>query len=78
MLNCFQKRNTLFYNKNLNDYCRRTTDESIKKLSERLSLERNKEYLEEENDNNKNHSVLGFIIFLSISCFVINLYKRIK
>ena len=48
MLNCFQNRSTLFNNKNLNDYCRRTTDESIKNLSKRLTLERNKQTLEED------------------------------
>jgi len=69
------------FNKTLSDYCKRTTNESIRKLTEKYSLERKnpkiKNPLVDEDDNNK-FNIYGFITFLSISTITFLFYKRLK
>lgn len=82
MLTCFQKTPMMFYNKKLADYCRKSTDESIRKLTDKLTLERNKfknkNSLEEFNADNPNYNFYGFLAILSISTFAFYFYKRIE
>lgn len=82
MLTCFQKRPIIFYNKKLADYCRKTTEDSIKKITEKYNLERNKQKINnplEDDDNDKpKFNLYGFITFLSISTLAIYFYKRLQ
>lgn len=84
MLNCFQRR-PLYFNKNLREYCTKTTNESIKKISEKYNLERNNlkfknpfknEY--DEDDEESNFNFYNFLLFLSITTISFYFYKRIK
>ena len=81
----------LLLNKKISDYCRNSTNESIRKLIERHNSEKEKPKFnfdintsnENNNDNNNknNHkevSFINFIIFLSVSSIAFFLYKRIK
>lgn len=85
MLNCFVKRPTYPLNKTLSDYCRNSTNESIRKLTDQHNLERNKlkikniHYDDENNDDDKPKlDIYGFLIFLSFSMISIYIYKRLK
>jgi hypothetical protein len=77
-------RRPIFYNKNLSNYCRKSTDESIKKISEKQNLERNKPKIKNPLDDNENgngkpeFNLYEFLIFLSISTITIYFYKRLR
>lgn len=81
MLNCFTRR-PIYINKLLSDYCRKSTDEYIKKLTEKHNLERNKQKfknpLEEEDNEKPNFNFYNLLLFLSISTISLYFYKRIK
>lgn len=81
MLNCFNKR-PIYINKSLSDYCKKTTDESIRKLTEKYNKERYnpKKFvlIDDNDDKNNNFNFLNLIIFLSISSITICLYKRLN
>lgn len=82
MLN-FTRRTPLYFNKSLSEYCTKTTNESIKKITEKYNLERNKPKIKnplEEEDDSKNPELnfYSFIIFLSISSITFYFYKRLK
>ena len=53
----FMTRRPVYFNKSLSEYCNRTTNESIRKLTEKINLERNKPKiknpLEEDDDSGK-------------------------
>jgi hypothetical protein len=85
MINCFIKSSIYPLNKSLSDYCRNSTNESIRKLTEQHNLERNKLKIknpmdyDENNDNDKPKlNIYGFLIFLSFSMISIYVYKRLK
>ena len=81
MLTCFQKKPFLFYNKKLADYCKKITDDSIKRLTEKYNLERNKPKITtllDDDDDEPKFNLYGFIGFLSISSLLFCFYKRIK
>lgn len=76
-------RKQLIINKSLNDYCMKSTQESIKKIIEKSNLERNKEKINnilDDNDENKKPelNLYSFFIFLSISSIGFILYKRLN
>lgn len=68
--------------KNLSDYCRKSTDKSIKKISEKQNLERNNPKIKNPLDDNENgkpeFNLYEFLIFLSISTIAIYFYKRLR
>lgn len=87
MINCFVKRTIYPLNKTLSNYCRNSTNESIRKLTERHNLDRNKlkiknpymDYDDENNDDDKSKlNIYRFLIFLSFSMISIYIYKRLK
>lgn len=81
MLNCFAKKSLYPTNKNFNDYCKKTMDESIRKINEKYNLERNKPKIinpfDNKNNNNPDFNIYGFITFLSISTIAFLFYKRL-
>lgn len=83
MLSSCLFKKPFFVNKSLQDYCRKSTEESIKKISERYNLERNKPKinipLDDENISNKPEiNYYGLFTFLSVTTLAIFLYKRLK
>lgn len=80
MLNCFHKNPLSIYNKNLYDYCKKSTNESIKKLTEKYKLERfNSKPLEDEDKDEKTYfNIYGFLTFISITTLTLYFYKRIQ
>jgi|LakMenE18May11ns_1017448.scaffolds.fasta_scaffold9933032_5 hypothetical protein len=83
MLSSCLFKKPFFVNKSLQDYCRKSTEESIKKISERYNLERNKPKinipLDDENSSNKPEiNYYGLFTFLSVTTLAIFLYKRLK
>lgn len=79
---------TYIFNKNINDYCKKFTNESIIKMTEKYTLERNKPKIHNpfhdknndnpNNPNNPNFSIYGFWAVLTISTMAFFFYKRIK
>ena len=80
MLTSF-KSNYLF-NKNINDYCRKYTNESIIKITEKYTLERNKPKIQNpldlKNNDNTNFSVSGFWVIFTISTMAFFFYNKLK
>lgn len=66
----------LFFNKNLRDYCKNSTNESIKKMIERHNSEKNKPKI--NNGNNPEFKLSNFIYLFSLSYIAFFIYKRIK
>lgn len=83
MLSCFTKR-PIYFNKNLSDYCTKIMNDSIRKLTEKYNLERNKPKVknifhdDDDNDEIPKFNLNIFLIFLSISTITIYFYKRLK
>ena len=81
MLN-FMTRRPVYFNKSLSEYCTKTTNESIRKLTEKCNLERNKPKiknpLEDDDSRNPEIKIYNYLLFLSISSIAIYFYKRIK
>jgi hypothetical protein len=83
MLSCYEPRIHQLINKNLHDYCRKTTEESIKKITDKYNLERNKPKinnpLPENDDSGKpEFNFYGLLAFLSVSTIAFLIYKRLK
>lgn len=80
MLTCF-KRSYLF-DKTINDYCIHSTDQSIKRITDKYNLERNKLQIKNPfNDEDKDKPIINIysiFTFLSISTLAFFLYKRLK
>jgi hypothetical protein len=81
---CYQK-NPLPINKDLYNYCRKTTENSIRNLTEKYNLERNKPKIknllnEDECDKNNKpeFNIYGFLTFLSMTTLAIFFYKRLQ
>ena len=80
MLICLINQSSL--NKGLSDYCRKSTNESIRKLTEKYNLERNKPNLDvlcnDTNNNRPKFNGLFFLLILSISSIPFFFYKRLN
>jgi len=80
---CSILKRPIFFNKSLQDYCLKSTNESIKKIIENCDEER-KNKLTKFNlttndpcpEPNNNNNIVHFICFLSISSFLIYFYNR--
>jgi len=83
MLN-FTRNKPFYFNKNLRDYCTKTTNESIRKITENYNLEKKKlkfkNLIHDDNDEPKNpeFNFYSLLIFLSISSISFYLYKRLN
>lgn len=73
-------RKPIYFNKTLQDYCKKANEESLRKLNEKYNLERNKLKIKNTFDDNDNHdfNYFGFLVFLSITIFSFSLYKRLN
>jgi hypothetical protein len=80
MLNCFVNRKFFPLNKTISEYCKNSTNESIRKLTENYNLERNKPKIKEPFEDNGKPEINFFnlLLFLSISTVTFYFYKRLK
>ena len=84
MLNCFFRQPyPITLNKSLSEYCRSSTNESIRKLTERYNSDKNKpkislNFNDDDDNNNPKFNFYDFIFFLSVSTIVFFIYKRLK
>jgi hypothetical protein len=73
---------TYLFNKNISDYCRKYTNESIIKMTDKFTLERNKPKIQnpfcDKNNENPKFSIYGFLIIITISTMAFFFNKRIK
>lgn len=79
MLTCFKP--SYPFNKTIGDYCRKSTNKSIQKFTEKYNLERNKpKFINpfNEDENNPKFNIYAFLTFLSISTISFFFYKRVK
>lgn len=80
MLTCYKTPYLL--NKTINDYCKHSVNESIKRITDRYNLETNKVNIinpfDEEDDNKHRTNIYSILAFLSISTLVLFFYKRLK
>lgn len=73
-----------YSSKSVRDYCMNSTNEYIKKITQKYDLERNDKLIKINNplNNDKNdkpeHNFESFIFFLSISTIGLYLYRRLK
>jgi hypothetical protein len=82
MFSCLMKR-PLYVNNSLKDYCSKSTNESIRKLTDKYNLERNKQKLEillddDDRDEIPEFNFLNLLFFLSISSVTFYFYKKLK
>lgn len=82
MLSFYIPKTQVVMNKALYDYCKKTTEESIKKISENYSLERNKTKINismENSDGNANpeFNFYKLLAFLSLTTITFFFYKRL-
>jgi hypothetical protein len=70
------------FNKTISDYCRNSTNESIKKITEKYNLERNKftviNPFDDEDHYKPKINMYSILAFLSISTIAYLFYKRVK
>jgi hypothetical protein len=81
MLNCYMKK-PLYVNNGLREYCNKSTNESIRKFTEKYNLERkNSQYTkliyDEDGNQTPNLGFFNFLIFLSITSATFYFYKRL-
>jgi hypothetical protein len=80
MLTCFKA--TYLFDKTMNNYCKNSTNESIKKITDRYNLERSKSKIknpfDDEDTDKPKIGIYSVLIFLSISTLTFFLYKRLK
>jgi hypothetical protein len=73
---------TYLFNKNISDYCRKSTNESIIKMTEKYTLERNKTKIQnpfcDKNNEKPKISIYNFCVIFTISTMAFFFYKRIK
>lgn len=73
----------LYVNNGLRDICTKSTNESIRKLTEKYNLERKAPQYktliyDEDGNETPNLGFFNLLIFLSISSITFYLYKRLK
>jgi hypothetical protein len=85
MLSSFLFKKPIYINRSLHDYCRKSTEESIRKKTEKYNLERKNQLSNTRftinNDNNNNNpefNIYTFLLFLSISSISFYFYKRLQ
>lgn len=83
MLSFYMPKTPVVMNKALYDYCKKSTEESVKKISEKYSLERNKPKinisLENGDENAKpEFNFYGLLTFLSVTTMAFFFYKRLQ
>jgi hypothetical protein len=83
MFNCFlRQKYPLTFNKTLSDYCKNSTNEYIRKLTERYNSEKKPKIKLKLNDyyddDNPQFNYYGFFLFLSIFTITVHIYKRLK
>ena len=83
MLSSSIMRIPLLIDKRLYNYCRTSTENSIRKMTEKLNLERTytniKNPLDDDNSNNNpNFNLNVFSFFLSVVMVSLCFYKRLK
>ena len=83
MLSCYSPKIPQVMNKTLYDYCKKVREETIRKLTERYNLEKNKPKiknpLDENDDSGKPElNFYSFLTFLSISTIGFLIYRRLK
>ena len=82
-------RNTKPYNRNILDYCMKSTQDSIRKIIKAKNLEKEKNFYnlklfnnnyDNNDDDNRRHffSYYNLLLFLSISSIEIYFYKKLK
>ncbi len=72
----------LYVNNGLREYCNKTTNESIRKLTEKYNLERKTKQhttltYDEDDSQRPNLAFFNFFIFLSITTATFYFYKRL-
>ena len=77
MLSSELMRKPIYVNKSLHDYCKKTTEESIRKLTNKDNLERNKLKIKIPFQNSSDNNFLAPFLFLSITMFTFSFYKRL-
>ncbi len=82
MLSSCLFKKPIYVNHSLAEYCRKSTEESIRKISEKYNLERNKPNLSIRFDNEDNtpkfkHNIYIVLLFLSISTMSFYFFKRL-
>jgi hypothetical protein len=78
MLSSCLFKKPIYKNNTIQDYCRKSTQMSIAKLTEKYNLERNKPKIKNPlANNNREFNIYNFIIFLSISSITFYFYKRL-
>ena len=82
MLN-FATRRPDYLSISLSEYCNRITNESIRKLTEKMNLERNKPkiknaFKDDDNSGKPEIKFFNYLLFLSVATMAIYFYKRIK
>lgn len=83
MLSSYLFKKPILVNKTLQDYCRKSTEESIKKISEKYNLERNRPKINisldaESNNSKPEFNFYGLLAFLSITTLTFFFYKRLQ
>ena len=83
MLSSLLFKKPIYINRSLHDYCRKSTEESIRKKTEKYNLERNKPVLNttftiNNDNNNPEFNIYTFLLFLSISSISFYFYKRLQ
>jgi hypothetical protein len=80
MLSFYSPKIPQLMNNTMYDYCKRTTQDSIRKITEKYNLERNIKNRLDDNDDigQPQNNFYGFLFFLSISTIGILLYKQVK
>ena len=83
LYSCYAPKIPQVMNKTLYDYCKKSTQDSVKKLTEKYNLEKNKPKfknpLDKNDDNGKpEFNFYSFLAILSISTIGFLIYKRLK
>jgi hypothetical protein len=73
---------TQLINKALNDYCKKSTENSMRKITEQYNLERNEPKIVNSlvkvgGNNNPDFNFYGLFAFLSISTMALFFYKKL-
>ena len=82
MFSFYMPKTPIVMNQALYDYCKKSTQESVRKITEKYNLERNKPKINNpftDSDSDKpNFNFYGFIAFLSMSTLGFVIYKRLR
>jgi hypothetical protein len=83
MLSFYMPKTPVVMNQALYDYCKKSTEESVRKQSEKYSLERNKPKItispENSDGNDKpEFNFYGLLAFLSVTTMAFFFYKRLN